>query len=274
MSRLTPKTETVRALFARSGNKCAFPGCAAHLINEKNIFVGQICHIEAAEVGGERYNPAQNDEQRRHYDNLIILCYPHHIETNDTQLYPTARLHNIKIAHESNHMHNTFKIDESLLYKVIHEMEDYWKKIDHDHKTKHVLLELAIPVDAHSSYLSLAQEAYILIEQLQDHSYTIETSDNELQSRIKKLITQKVSGEISDDDYDNELFSLANHNWEILNLGVRNSLNKLHVTLVQMEIKFLEEFLKTNGSDKTARARLNKLKIDFEEIATQAGYAD
>ncbi|EKE03034.1 MAG: hypothetical protein ACD_20C00287G0017 [uncultured bacterium] len=65
MTRKAPTTDILRALFARSGNQCAFPSCNHHLINHKNQFVGQICHIEAANVGGERYNPSQNDEQRR-----------------------------------------------------------------------------------------------------------------------------------------------------------------------------------------------------------------
>jgi hypothetical protein len=83
MTRLTPKSEVIRALFARSGNQCAFPGCAQLLVNHKNQLIGQVCHIEAATPGGERYNQRQTDEERRDYNNLLLLCYPHHVETND-----------------------------------------------------------------------------------------------------------------------------------------------------------------------------------------------
>ncbi len=48
MARLAPKAEILRALFARSGNQCAFPGCTQPLINDKNKFIAQVCHIEAA----------------------------------------------------------------------------------------------------------------------------------------------------------------------------------------------------------------------------------
>lgn len=274
MPRLAPKTDTLRALFARSGNRCAFPGCTAHLINERNQFIAQVCHIEAAEIGGERYNSAQNDEQRRHSDNLILLCYPHHIETNDVHLYSSARLHEIKIRHEKNHTRNLFKIDESLLYKTMHEMEEYWRKIDYRHRAHHLVSELAIPVDAHSTYLVLVQEAYSLVEQLWQYSAAIDAAGNKLQVRIPEFIARTNSGVLSDDDYNSELFSLANHNWEILNLGVHNALSVLRVRLVQMEIRFLEEHLKTNGFDNRSRARLDALKSEFEEIATQAGYAD
>ena len=32
---------------------------------------------------GERFNAEQSDEERRSYDNLLLLCYQHHIETDD-----------------------------------------------------------------------------------------------------------------------------------------------------------------------------------------------
>ena len=79
MGRLTPKTNTLKALFAKSGNQCAFPGCDHPMINKKNQFIGQVCHIESALPGGERFNKESNDEFRRCYENLILLCYPHHI---------------------------------------------------------------------------------------------------------------------------------------------------------------------------------------------------
>ena len=53
MVRKSTTTDTIRALFAKSGNECAFPGCHHKLINHKNKFIGQICHIEAANKGGE-----------------------------------------------------------------------------------------------------------------------------------------------------------------------------------------------------------------------------
>ena len=71
MGRLTPKTNTLKALFAKSGNQCAFPGCDHPMINKKNQFIGQVCHIESALPGGERFNKESNDEFRRCYDCLL-----------------------------------------------------------------------------------------------------------------------------------------------------------------------------------------------------------
>lgn len=63
-------------------------------------------------------------------------------------------------------------------------------------------------------------------------------------------------------------------NWEVLNLGLTNTVTKLHVALSQMEIKYLEEFVKLNPNDSSARLRLEMLKVEFETLATSAGYVD
>lgn len=100
MSRLAPKVATIRKLFANSGNRCAFPGCT-HLLIDEEDFVGQICHIEAANEGGERYKKDQSDEERRSYDNLIIFCHMHHVKTDNIQKYPVDVLKKMKLDHES-----------------------------------------------------------------------------------------------------------------------------------------------------------------------------
>lgn len=125
MARLAPKTDDIRALFARSGNQCTFPGCTQPLINDKNQFIGQVCHIEAAMPSGERYNPDQTDEARRAYDNLVLFCYPHHIETNDVLTLTVENLKAIKVQHEAIFEQSDYKIDEAALFKIMDEMGSY-----------------------------------------------------------------------------------------------------------------------------------------------------
>lgn len=98
--RLSPVKDTLRELFLKSGNLCAFPGCSKLMMDIDGRFIGQICHIEAAASGGERFNPAMSDEERRAFPNLMLLCYPHHIETDDVAAFPVAKLKNIKADHE------------------------------------------------------------------------------------------------------------------------------------------------------------------------------
>ena len=102
MSRKTIKIPTIKRLYAKSGNQCAFPSCTQQLFmdsNSKNV--SEICHIEAAEKGGPRYNPESTDEERRSYDNLIILCPTHHAITDNAVQYPVEKLKLIKTEHES-----------------------------------------------------------------------------------------------------------------------------------------------------------------------------
>ena len=157
MARLSPKADTIRAIFARSGNQCAFPGCTHPLINDRNQFIGQVCQIEAALPEGERYNPDQNDEERRSYENLLLLCYPHHIETNDVALYTVEMLRRFKRDHEALFEKSDFKIDEAALYKIVAEMDEYWAEIERLNTLKHIMAELAIHINARGSYLDLVK---------------------------------------------------------------------------------------------------------------------
>ncbi|UKY36969.1 hypothetical protein [Pantoea dispersa] len=101
MSRLNPKSTTLRTLFLRSGNQCSFPECNIELINSYGQYVGNVCHIEAAEKGGERFNASQTDEERRSYNNLILLCANHHLITNDEKAYTVQVLQSMKSNHEN-----------------------------------------------------------------------------------------------------------------------------------------------------------------------------
>jgi hypothetical protein len=112
VKRLKPRPDTVRHLFAHSGNECAFEGCDHPLIDTHSNFVAELCHIEAAEIGGERFNPSMTNEDRRTRENLILLCHRHHIETNDVARFPVKRLKEIKAKHEANFVAGTLPISE------------------------------------------------------------------------------------------------------------------------------------------------------------------
>lgn len=98
--RLAPTRETLRELYLKSGNRCAFPGCNKAMFSAKGVFVGQICHIEAVEPGGKRFNKKQTNEQRRHVSNLVLMCYDHHVETDDVSKFTVERMKRIKEEHE------------------------------------------------------------------------------------------------------------------------------------------------------------------------------
>jgi hypothetical protein len=101
--RLEPTHPTKRELYLKSGNRCAFPNCEQLIMAADGSFIAQICHIEAAEPHGERFNPNMSNEQRRSASNLMLMCYPHHVATNNVSIYSVDRLRQMKAAHEALH---------------------------------------------------------------------------------------------------------------------------------------------------------------------------
>lgn len=100
VERYAPRYATMRELHLKSGNICAHPTCERLLMDVEGVFVGQVCHIEAAQEGGPRFNAAMSNEERRQFSNLMLMCYDHHIKTNDVVAYPVDRLRKIKADHE------------------------------------------------------------------------------------------------------------------------------------------------------------------------------
>lgn len=92
--------KTLKRLFGLSRNKCSFPGCEKEMSDDKSAKHSNICHIEAANKGGERWNDNMEDYQRADYDNLILLCPPHHDETDDVGRYTVDILKKMKKSHE------------------------------------------------------------------------------------------------------------------------------------------------------------------------------
>jgi tetratricopeptide (TPR) repeat protein len=99
--RIAPTIKTLKHLFAVSGNTCAFPGCKQKLFDSDFDFIAEVCHIEAAEEGGERFNRSQTNKERSEFSNLMVMCHEHHVKTDNIIKYPAPVLHGIKKAHEA-----------------------------------------------------------------------------------------------------------------------------------------------------------------------------
>ena len=103
VKRLAPKQEVLRELYIKSGNECAYPGCHNALVDENANFVGEVCHIEAAMPGGERFNPNMTNEDRRSFGNLMLMCHHHHVVTDDVEKYTVEKLKEMKRNHEAKY---------------------------------------------------------------------------------------------------------------------------------------------------------------------------
>lgn len=112
--RLEPLKETARRLYLSSGNQCAFPGCNKMIINSDGVLLGEVCHIEAALPGGERFNKNQTNEERRGFNNLLILCLDHHKITNDVERYTVEKMKEMKRDHEKKFANAVSKLENSI----------------------------------------------------------------------------------------------------------------------------------------------------------------
>lgn len=96
-----PGITDIKMLFARSGNRCAFPKCRAPMAVNGTL-TGEVCHIKGVRPGSARYDPGQTDVERHAYANLVLMCPTHHtVVDDDEEAYTVERLCKIKAAHEA-----------------------------------------------------------------------------------------------------------------------------------------------------------------------------
>ena len=92
---------TIKKLYALSGNRCANPDCQRELI-QNGTQLGEIAHICAASPSGPRYDLSKTDDKRRDYANLILLCGDcNKIIDDNPDKYPVGLLREWKQVHES-----------------------------------------------------------------------------------------------------------------------------------------------------------------------------
>ena len=275
MTRLTPKKETLRALFAKSGNQCAFPGCNNRIINDKNQLIGEVCHIEAAEPGGEIYNPNQSYEDRRDYNNLILLCHEHHVETDDTNEYTVDKLKEMKKLHEEKFTKKPFNIHEETLKSIMLQINDYWQNIDFLNKYKHTAPEeLKMPIDVSKDYMDLTNSIIENITSLSEMLSELASFSDNLWDEITHYLIQH-NVDLSPIDklpyYENPF---DHPFWEMLHIGGTNIPKQTILLIKQLTLKHLELSITKNPNDQAAQKLLNELREEFKHVATEFSYTD
>jgi hypothetical protein len=202
------------------------------------------------------------------------MCYPHHVETNDVEVYTVEILKQMKEHHERVFLSNPFKIDETLLYKVTAEMEGYWDRVDKLHRLSHQTPDLAIQVDTTQSYADLNEKAKGLLGEFHRLADYITAQEDEVYAELLSFLA---SHGINDEliTSNPRLFRpYSRRNWEPLTLGFENTSRKLFLLLMQMELQFLTDYLKVNPRSQDARRRLDLLKDEFERLAVSAIHID
>tara|TARA_R110002096_G_C14654070_1_gene726743 strand:+ start:150 stop:3725 length:3576 start_codon:yes stop_codon:yes gene_type:complete len=128
------KISEIKRLFALSKNQCSKPSCKNHLIGEDgHTVIGKICHIEAANEGGSRFRETMNDDERRSYDNLILLCDEHHQiidnKSNENE-FSVPLLQNWKAKHLSSELDTKQEYSDDIISDFINVSKQYYAKID------------------------------------------------------------------------------------------------------------------------------------------------
>ena len=130
MQRKDIKIPTLKKLFALSGNICAFPGCNEKIVDDNEVVMGVICHIEAAKKGGPRYSEKSDDEKRRSLDNLILLCPNHHRRIDIDPSYTGDSLKKMKLEHQNRFFSHPYNVSETVLAKAIINYQNEFKQMN------------------------------------------------------------------------------------------------------------------------------------------------
>lgn len=240
-SRIIP-INNLKLLLARSGNQCAFSECLHPIFDDNDLFVSQLCHIEAVSPKGQRYNPNRTDEEINSIDNLLFLCYRHHKVTDSVEFYTVEKLKEIKANHELKFKEYSYDYPKEVLANLEKEIENFWIQVDQLY-TEHIVPELAVPIDSINDIFALITETQKNLEHLKEVNSVL----------------------IND---------CKSTHFEYVCLAIPNLLTRLSVAIDQIEIKYLEEQILKKPDSQELMTKLKKVRKDFENIAKYAGLAD
>lgn len=266
----------VKSLLANSKNECAFRGCQHPIINDNHLLIAELCHIEAYSENGPRFNSEKSIKEINSYDNLIFLCHRHHKEIDsDIKTFGVTELKKIKQEHEKGIKEkNVFHFDFERFLKINDEFNSFWSDLQNLNDNEHIIDDLKIKIDTKIGFDKLIDKVRNDLEWLDQNHNELVKSDDKLFDEVKKFVKQ-YGGDIKKWSevryYDNPFLD---RNWEQHNIGIPNFLNKIRVNLLIIELKYLEEFSKTNKLTEHQEKRIKNLKNELNEIAVSAGLID
>ena len=186
---------TLKRLYGRSGNCCAYPNCPFELIYaEGNL--SDICHIEALNPGGPRYNddPSIDDKDRNDHPNLLLLCKNHHHiidqkDANGQPYYSTEQLKAMKQTHEdffADAKESLFRTKApSTLAKIIKKLSEY------EETTTPQKRPLSFTVEAKIAYNSIERN-YGIIAKYSAYATIVDRLYNELEAGSMQKVLHSI----------------------------------------------------------------------------------
>ena len=274
MGRIANTKEDYRSLFAKTGNQCAFPGCLHPLIDEDNDFIAQVCHIEAAQPGGPRYNTTMTDNDRRSVENLIVLCYRHHKKTDNIDFYDVTRLRQMKAKHESNWAEREYQVPNEALDRIFEEQFSFEQHVSDVNAEWVASFDLAMDfrfLDDPSKHLDQIRISISDIEKLlNDISAFLSSLPADIAALLDELGYD--SSEYKKVPYYMNPFE--NAFWESLALQLPNSLKTITFHAMALEAHICFEKLRIHPNDATVRSQLEESKSQLLDLASTSIYHD
>lgn len=149
---------TIKELYARSGNQCSFPGCNVQLFENGNQ--SEICHISGLNPQSARYDKNMTDEERNSYSNLILLCPTHHkIVDSNSDRFSIEALKLMKSEHEESVSKNIFA-NQHIIFK------EKMQRIFSNYKFDEIINEQSFDMPFDETYITLLETGCNELKQL------------------------------------------------------------------------------------------------------------
>lgn len=274
MARKAISKETVRVLFSKTGNQCAFPGCTHPLVDDDNDFVAQICHIEAANAGGERFNPNMSDDERYGPSNLLVLCHRHHVKTNDVNVFTVEVLKKMKAEHEAKWAERAFQTPDEVIERIVEEELIYIRNLEVTNALWCSSFDLAMVFKFDRGPLECLEDISNGVQWFSNLLSDLSEFSQNLPGTVRQMLVKL--------GYDPEKFDsityyespIHNAYWEALNLGVPNFSSRIAFSIQMLEVILLFRLLRETPTNQEIADRLTTAKAKLKYLSGHLGYVD
>ncbi|MCK6574670.1 hypothetical protein L6V77_26655 [Myxococcota bacterium] len=267
----SPRDPDYRVLLAKCHNRCAFTGCTHQVVNDRQDFIGEVCHIEAASPEGPRFNPKMTDEQRRAEPNLIIMCHAHHVEVDrHEEEFTVIVLRDLKTMHEAG-TGAMPQINESLLRQVRGDAERYWTRVQQVSDAR----VLGVEINTRVGFPTILREIRGFAQALEQVGYRLARSSENIIPELAELAGRH-GHDLSwffDVPYpENRQFQYRN--WEEINLALPNLATRILTLTHQAEVHYWHLRHEREPESVAIKRRLDASRRRLLRIAKKATLVD
>ncbi|MFI3314481.1 MAG: hypothetical protein R3Y04_02290 [Rikenellaceae bacterium] len=271
--RVSPKSEVLRPLYAKSGNKCAFPGCNAPIFEDNGLYTGECCHIESYSPNGPRFNSSTTINEKNSYSNLVLMCSRHHtVIDSDVNTYTVEKLKLIKSEHENQYTEDYRGLNDSMLAQIETQVEAFYNKLQLIDKKDTTGLKMSISFG--DNLEDCIKYIRCTIKEILDLLERLGASDAKANDELKKYLKLE-NVDLSTLKYiESYKNPFANRHWESHNLAANNLSSKLQLHINLLEIKILEYMQSKEPKSKIIDKKLELARFEFEELYRNTFYID